>query len=367
MSNELKKSILIIDERPEDLIVLEKFLARPSLEIFKAFSESEALGLVLEHDFALIILDGQMPGMLGWETSRLRRSSGESKNAPILFLSESAQDLKHFLKDYDAGFVDYLAKPFEPEILRMKVDVFLEMHRYKISLERANHKLVQANARALEVEQLKKEFLANMSHEIRTPLNGVIGMTDLLIDTDLSSEQREFAEIVKSCSNNLLTLVNDILDFSHIDSGEIVLEVINFNLRTCLDEAGELLAAKARKNGLSFTCKIDPEVNCLLKGDPGRLRQIIMNLAGNAIKFTPSGGVKVLVTAEGRLDSAEILRFEVHDTGIGIPSEKQSILFDAFTQVDGSTTRKYGGTGLGLSICKQLNFPGCLLNGSKTA
>ncbi|MCK5840560.1 MAG: response regulator [Candidatus Sabulitectum sp.] len=364
MDSESKVNVLLVDDRPENLLALESILEEMPLNIFKANSGNEALGHLISNDFALVLMDVQMPDMDGYETAELMRGSERTRAIPIIFVTAISKKEKNIFRGYEAGAVDFLFKPVQPEILVSKVEVFTSLYRqksiiqkqvadltnYKERLEEAVAESKQLAREADQANRAKSDFLANMSHEIRTPLNAIIGMAELLGETRLSSEQKQYVRVFNSAGENLLTLINDILDLSKVEAGHIVLEQTEFSLEAVLTSVCDTLSLKAHGKNLELNSRIVPGTIVGRIGDPTRLRQILLNLASNSIKFTSAGEVSMTVSTL----SSGMLRFEVSDTGIGIPPDKLDLIFESFEQADSSTTRKFGGTGLGLAISRRL-------------
>ena len=277
----------------------------------------------------------------------LRRKTGDKVSVEI-----STHPVKFENKTIVLGIArDITERKLAEEALHVAMEKLEQANaRLEVSIKRADQMAFEAQAANIA----KSQFLANMSHEIRTPMNGVLGMAGLLLGTELSKEQRQYAETVNSSAEALMSVINDILDFSKIEADKVELEELNFDLRTMMEDTAEMLAMRAQEKGLEFICRIAPEVNVLLRGDPGRLRQVLVNLGGNAIKFTSRGEVVIEVKLESESEDRLQARFEVRDTGIGIPRDKIELLFKVFQQLDASTTRRFGGTGLGLAISKRL-------------
>jgi signal transduction histidine kinase len=356
-----KPKILIVDDKLGNLISLETVLEGFEVDFVRALSGNEAIAKAFNNEFALAIIDIQMPGMDGYETVTLIRQTAKGRYLPVIFVSAIFKEDFHIIKGIETGAVDFISKPIEPRILRGKVKVFLELYSQKIELARLlkdkdaiNEQLRIAKERAEAATKAKSIFLANMSHEIRTPMNGIIGMADLLAQTKLSEEQADYLETIMISGRNLLSIINDILDFSKIESNQVELENISFELTELIDETVKVLMIRAQENNVVLFKSITSDVPVHLKGDPFRLRQIISNLMNNAIKFTFDGSVKVQIDVEKDADRSVKLRFSIIDTGVGISEEGKEKLFKSFSQADSSTTRKYGGTGLGLAISKSL-------------
>jgi len=320
-------------------------------EVVTAADGREALQLALDTPPDLVLSDVMMPQLDGFGLLAALRADERTRRLPIILLSARAGE-ESALEGLGAGADDYLVKPFSSRELLARVRASLARARlqreWETRLARINQELVAAAA-------AKERFLATMSHEIRTPLNAVIGMAGLLVDSSLEAEQREFAQIIRSTGDHLLTVINDILDYSKLESGQLPVERVQFSLVNLTEETLDMVASKAREKGLELVYELSPAAPNAVLGDPGRIRQILLNFLSNAIKFTAQGEVLLTVrTAPATSPGAIELQFAVRDTGIGVTREQLGRLFQPFVQADASVARNYGGTGLGLAIARRL-------------
>ncbi|OAB47408.1 response regulator [Paenibacillus antarcticus] len=486
MERDYPINILLVDDHPENLLAIEAVLEGEPYQLIRAYSGLDALRCLLKDEIAVILLDVQMPGMDGFETARHIKSYDNSKSIPIIFITATSKETRHFSAGYSVGAIDYMVKPFVPYVLKSKIQGFVHLYDAQKTLKQKTKQLEQTNLDlvkiteqltraeaqtrvvmetsidtmliftpkgvilqtnpaveemfgygrdellgqnitillptlgstddiryldwigkvreisprckngttfpaeiqlgvsgensyllactirnisnrkqgerdlirakdiAEEASRVKTDFLSLMSHEIRTPLNGVIGMMDILLDSGLTQEQQELAQVVMNSGNTLLSIMNNVLDFSKMESERLELEEESFLLIDCLEQVRDIFTAKLQEKQLEMLYVIDRELPIMIRGDITRLQQILLNLIGNAIKFTDVGGVYIVVSKVGEAQDTVSIEFTIKDTGIGIPPDKTEKLFQPFSQVDASVNRKYGGTGLGLAICKTL-------------
>jgi len=314
--------ILIIDGFPASVEIVSGILKKGNYQIALAKNGISGIEKAKTNNFDLILLNIELSDNIGYEVCKKLKKNSKTKDTPIIFLSEN-KDAKSIAKCFKAGGVDYIGKPFIREELLARVKIHIESKLFC-------QKLKKEKNMAETVAHSKAMFLANMSHEIRTPLNGIVGMIDILNQTNLNDEQRNIIDIIDISSENLLKIINGTLDFSKIESEQIELENIKFNLKNLIEDILKLLSFSAYAKGLEISFKIAHKIPKTVKGDPVRLRQVLINLINNAIKFTSKGSIKILVELVNE-DSKKIkLKFKIIDTGIGISEEKYEEIFKPF-------------------------------------
>ncbi len=355
MNNKVK--ILLVDDLAANLLALDGLLRRSDVVIYSARTGVEALEYMILHDFALALIDVQMPTMSGFELAELMRGMKKTKNVPIIFVTATAKDQSFSFKGYESGAVDFLLKPLDTFAVKSKVNIFIDLYRQKKELKTQLEiitNLVKAlnssKDEAINANASKTEFLANMSHEIRTPIGAILGFIDLLKNpANTDEENLSYRVVVERNSQQLLRLIDDILDLSKVEAGKLTIEHIQFSLTELLVDFTSLMSYKASEKGIGFQIFADTLIPDLICTDPIRLRQILFNVAGNALKFTDKGVVEVRVSFK-----EPILTIKIKDSGVGISKAQEIKLFKPFAQADNSTTRKFGGTGLGLILSRRL-------------
>ncbi|QTA82836.1 Signal transduction response regulator, receiver domain histidine kinase, Hpt-like [Desulfonema limicola] len=354
-------NIIIVDDNPDNLRLLAGLLGQKGYNVRLIRDGKMVLASAKSAKPDLILLDILMPEINGYEVCRQLKQDKDTSDIPVIFIS-ALNEVVDKVKAFSSGGVDYITKPFHQEEVFARIEAHLSLRKLQKDIAEKNtclletqEKLIKAKAEAEQAARVKSQFLANMSHEIRTPLNSIIGLSHLALQTGLTPKQQDYLVKIQTSSYSLLGIINDLLDFSKIEAGKMDIESVDFNLEDVLENLSTLLSIKAQSRGLELIFKTAENVPLFLTGDPLRLGQILINLTDNAIKFTEKGEIMVSTELMAETGSSQvILKFTIHDTGIGLTQEQIKKLFHAFTQADGSITRRYGGTGLGLVICRHL-------------
>lgn len=356
-----KIKILIVGDSKKNAEAIAKIIKNEQVEIFATTSEEEALDLIANNEFGLALLDVEMPKITGFELAKIIRSVNHFKALPIIFITSQPNDSRLIFEGYQTGAVDLLFKPLDVNMVRAKVQIFVEMAKQRELLQRHVRELQQLRIEADVASLAKSQFLANMSHEIRTPLAAVMGFAELATRNEVSSaDKNEFASAVKRNGLLLMRLIDDILDLSKIEANKLEFEHTDFDLNEVLLDVDSNMAYRARENNVTMTFNLPKTVECKYVSDPVRIKQILLNIIGNAIKFSQGGKVDVDVNLQPQKNDLDRLIIRVKDTGVGLTPEQAVRLFQPFAQADSSTTRQYGGSGLGLVISKQI---ACALGG----
>lgn len=349
-----RPKVLVVDDVVANLTAMRRILEHLDIDICETDNGFDAMDMALNEDFALVLLDVQMPEIDGYQVAQALRNTENTKHTPIIFVTANLLHENNELAGYESGAVDYITKPLNSEILISKVKIFLELYHQKASLEKLNKELEVAKQEADYANQAKSEFLANMSHELRTPMNGILGMAELLSDTPLSKVQKKYVQLIDNSGEALLSLINDVLDLSKIEAGELGIYPENDDIGHIFQSVIDLQSSLLSQKKVEIVLHVEKNVPKKALIDGLRLRQILTNLIGNAIKFTKKGYIELHVQCHEKAQGGPSLEMSIIDTGIGIAKVKQDSVFNSFSQADTTTTKEYGGTGLGLTICRQL-------------
>lgn len=352
-----KPRILIIDDTPGIIHILSGILEK-DYTIMVAKNGQRGLQRALSKPAPdLILLDIIMPEMNGYDVCKELKANAATRDIPVIFITVMGEE-ENEAQGFEVGAVDYITKPFNPEVVKARLHTHLELKQHRDELEilvkARTAELELANKKAEDAHAAKSRFLSCMSHELRTPMNGVVSMAELLLSMDLETEYAEFIEIIRSSAYAQLSVIEDILSYASLAAGLEQIELLEFSLKRLTEKVFAMFAVAAFEKNIQLNLNISPDLPELYIGDAKKLRQVLVHLVGNAIKFTPSGSVNLEVRGIEHSGSHIILEFAVIDTGIGIPSNKYNALFQSFSQLSSGHNRRYGGTGIGLTNAREL-------------